>query len=306
MKIPSPQRIAQKLVEGFKHARAQRWLKSNIRYRGQAASNEIARLVASSRPAMICRYGTGELKALVDYGLVKRGRRPYRDQDYQGLEKIAGFFPLNELMIARFHERMIRDTAEIDILGSWIDEEYYLRYPLRTATRVPLRVLEPYFNEQPWTKALRGKTVLVVHPFASTIASQYARRAELFKNPDVLPDFTLKTLRAVQSIGHIHGRTQFPDWFAALAWMEEQMAATEFDVALIGCGAYGFPLAAHAKRLGRKAVHLGGATQLLFGIRGNRWDNWAEFVPLYNDAWIYPSEADRPDNFKEIEGGSYW
>lgn len=46
------------------------------------------------------------------------------------------------------------------------------------------------------------------------------------------------------------------------------MDKIDYDICLIGCGAYGFPLAAHAKRKGKKAVHLGGALQLLFGIKG--------------------------------------
>ena len=27
----------------------------------------------------------------------------------------------------------------------------------------------------------------------------------------------------------------------------------------LGCGAYGFPLAAHVKRMGKKAIHMGGS-----------------------------------------------
>ena len=45
-----------------------------------------------------------------------------------------------------------------------------------------------------------------------------------------------------------------------------------FDVAIIGCGAYGMPLAAMLKQAGKQAIHLGGATQLLFGIKGKRWE----------------------------------
>ena len=32
------------------------------------------------------------------------------------------------------------------------------------------------------------------------------------------------------------------------------------------------PLAAFIKSIGKKAVHLGGSTQILFGIKGERWD----------------------------------
>ena len=49
---------------------------------------------------------------------------------------------------------------------------------------------------------LRGKKVLVIHPFAETIQHQYEqKRTLLFKNPDVLPEFQLETIKAVQSLG---------------------------------------------------------------------------------------------------------
>ena len=47
----------------------------------------------------------------------------------------------------------------------------------------------------------------------------------------------------------------------------------DYDICLIGAGAYGFPLAAHVKRKGKKAIHLGGALQLLFGVKGKRWED---------------------------------
>jgi hypothetical protein len=35
-------------------------------------------------------------------------------------------------------------------------------------------------------------------------------------------------------------------------------------------------------------VHLGGATQRLFGIRGKRWDERPFFQNLYNEHWTRP------------------
>ena len=84
----------------------------------------------------------------------------------------------------------------------------------------------------------------------------------------------------------------------------------DFDIAIIGCGAYGFPLAAKLKQAGKQAVHLGGATQLMFGIKGKRWEedyNGYEYIrKWFNDAWVYPSEQDKPQNADTVEGGCYW
>ena len=81
----------------------------------------------------------------------------------------------------------------------------------------------------------------------------------------------------------------------------------EFDVALIACGAYGLPLAARLREAGKQAVHVGGALQLLFGIRGTRWDDFSLLKPFYNEAWRYPLESEHlKTDSKGVENGCYW
>jgi glycine/D-amino acid oxidase-like deaminating enzyme len=89
--------------------------------------------------------------------------------------------------------------------------------------------------------------------------------------------------------------------------MCRKIDAIDFDIAIIGAGAYGLPMAAHVKRRGKKAVHLGGATQLLFGIRGKRWDtDYPHLQPLFNEHWARPLPTETPPNAKTIEAGCYW
>jgi hypothetical protein len=210
------------------------------------------------------------------------------------------------------------DIPLIDVLGSF---QYYEKFmPLsRDIKKVQLETLYPFFVENPWTKALAGKKVLVVHPFEDTIKHQYRFRTHLFDNPDILPEFELITLKAVQSAAGI--RPPHENWFLALNHMEEEISRIEFDICLIGCGAYGLPLAAHVKRIGKKAIHMGGGLQLLFGIKGKRWDNpdygkneyhkYPElikipYVSLYNEYWIRPLDSDTPKSAKKLDGAIYW
>lgn len=290
------------LHDGYRQWR----LNQKIDFRGQQASDYIRDRLNSPRPLMACRLGTGELYTMIHYHNILRGKEIFEPRDYDGFEKIAGFFPVREDLISRYYFRMVEDLKEVDVLASWIPAEATFAKELATATRIPLSDLEPYYHQDPWTAALEGKTVLVVHPFVKTIQQQYHAKEFLFRDSRVLPNFELKTIQSVQSIGSIHGRRQFSDWFEALESMENAISETDFDVALIGCGAYGLPLAAHVKRLGKKSVHLGGATQILFGIRGKRWEDIPKVLALFNPHWVRPSEEDRPDNYKEIEGGSYW
>ena len=49
---------------------------------------------------------------------------------------------------------------------------------------------------------------------------------------------------------------------------------------------------------------MSGATQLLFGIKGKRWDDHPIISKLYNDAWVRPEET--LAHKEKVEGGSYW
>lgn len=290
---------------------------------GRQACETIRELLLRDAPCMIARYGAGELEATLrrlDISLPgpaalkflkllvgKSGPFWWDNSIRAGVSWNAGLFPPTDEMLNRFGEQMLNDSRQIDLLASWQaageKRMHSLFFPAGQA--IPFLDLEPFFFEDPWTTALKGKKVLLVHPFEATIRSQYARRGLLFKNPDILPEFTLKTVKAVQSIAG--SSTGFSTWFDALDHMCRQISAIDFDIAIIGAGAYGFPLAAHVKRIGKKAIHMGGATQLLFGIKGKRYDDRTQYAEgLYNDFWVRPAPEDYPANFKTIELGCYW
>lgn len=142
---------------------------------------------------------------------------------------------------------------------------------------------------------------------------QYEKnREKLFSNKpeqaDILPEFELKTIKAVQTIAGERD-DRFKDWFEALDWMKSECHKMDFDVAIIGCGAYGFNLAAEIKRMGKIVIHLGGVTQILFGIKGKRWENGGcgkEMNQYMNSYWVRPLEEEKPKGSNEVEGGCYW
>lgn len=275
----------------------------------------------SDKPCMIARFGSTELSALVNYlgvntpkhSYIKyiQGKQPewwWSKNIMNQMQQWSGFFPPTPENMQKFGDLMIKDIPMVDILGSWIPQEKLFKEELKQVISVNLELLNPYWSNTPWTKALAGKKILVIHPFAETIKRQYARRKLLFKNPDILPPFELKTIKAVQSLG---GTNRFKNWFDALQWMKNEMDKTDYDICLIGCGAYGFPLAAHAKRQGKKAVHIGGSLQLLFGIRGARWENphyneTYNYATLMNEYWVKPDENEKPKNAQQVEGACYW
>ena len=165
----------------------------------------------------------------------------------------------------------------------------------------PLLALEN--NISPWTLALEGKKVLIVHPFETSIRKQYARRREVTNVSTFVPHFELDTLVPPLTFA---GETSNAPWLETFTTLAQQAMARKFDVAIIGAGGYGLPLARAIKQAGRQAIHLGGTTQLLFGIRGKRWDSDPEFSHFFDDTWVRPLPEETPRQIELVEGGIYW
>lgn len=269
-----------------------------------AGNEAIKQKLIAGEPFVAGKLGSVELLMLLN----ERAKK-WDKQVLQALSNNAGFFPTSEASCLQLAEVYKKTLAEIDTLAVWFNEgeETIVQQHSPQAELVRLRSLEPYYHENPWSEALAGKTVLVVHPFIDSIVMQYEKKhTKLFANERVLPTFTLKTLRAVQSIADNKQHITFQDWFEALAYMQQEMEKIAFDVAIIGAGAYGLPLAGFAKAIGRQAIHMGGATQLLFGIFGNRWEQNEIIKGFQNDYWTRPSPAERPQGAERVEGACYW
>lgn len=270
-------------------------------YIHQDGADVIYNELCKNKPSLICRYGSLELGIMGQFMRKKTNKLHFENTEY--LYTNAGFFPINDYMLSRFSSEMIEITKDIDVLGiHYYDEEFEAveKYcPNIKLVEIPAIIS---ISEKPWTRYLKDKKVLVIHPFAETIKSQYKKRHLLFNNLETLPDFDLKIIKAVQSIADEKDDLPFKTWFEALDYMKEQIKITDFDVALIGAGAYGMFLAHYCKTLGKKAIHVGGATQILFGIKGKRWDNSG----FYNEHWVRPSESELPKGYQKVENGCYW
>ena len=298
-----------------------RYAKKNVLSCGE--TNEyISRRIQQGVPCFVGRFGGNELQMVVSL-LKKSSYSLYRQDFLDSLCSNAGFFP-NDLKYAELFKNLMLDSCEqIDLCGIWnlFMEDYVLERYAPNCSLTILGSLEPFIlywqnnttTTKPWTHSLIGKKVLVIHPFANTIKKQYEENREnIFKNiypaDDILPKFELITLKAVQTINGTEAN-QYTDWFDALGSMIKKCRTIDFEVAIIGCGAYGFPLAAEIKKMGKVAIHLGGVTQRLFGIKGKRWTQGSygeRSKVMENEYWVYPTKDERPKDFDKIEGGCYW
>ena len=161
-----------------------------------------------------------------------------------------------------------------------------------------------------WMPALEGKTVLVISPFEQTIKLQFPKRKELFKtgkqNNFEYPEFNLLTLKSPNTI---KGNEPFPNnnWLETFEDMCKNIKELEFDIAILGCGSYGMPLAHYIKKIGKSSIYSGAYTQVMFGIKGKRWDvKGNPHSSYWNEYWEYPDENEIPNNSKNVENGCYW
>lgn len=286
-------------------------------------SSHIREKLLSPEPCMLSRFGAVEIGCVVNYlGIYHQKRKIikyikgeafpwwWEEETMYPMRNNAGFFSATPELLKRFSEMMIEDMPLIDILASWRFEEEYFSKELQNAYKIDFEPYNPFWSDVPWSAALENKKVLVVHPFAETIQKQYLRKELIHKDPRVLPTFDLQTIKAIQTIGN-QGDGRFETWFDALEFMKNEIDKMDYDVCLLGCGAYGMPLAAHVKRSGKKAVHLGGSLQLLFGIRGARWENsnynaTYNYSKLMNEFWVKPSATETPSKAQQVEEGCYW
>ena len=220
----------------------------------------------------------------------------------------TGVFPTSDDALDAFAREYLAAISQVDVMGVWfnVGEERIVREYCSKADLVPLRSIEPYYQDEPWSRALGRRRVLVIHPMTESICEQYeANREYLFDDPDVLPEFDLRLIKSVQSAAG-EFPAAFATWLDALSSMKMAMDASAYDICIVGAGAYGLPLAAHAKKSGKVAIHMGGATQILFGIKGRRWDNHDAISKLYRESWVRPKECEVPRRAMDVEDGCYW
>jgi len=289
--------------------------------RGVSASSRIAGEINARRPLLVSRFGTTE-STLIQYFLEneKDGKCNFPGSLKDLITKNSGFYPSSDENLSQFCQESLEKMGEIDLLGVrahpiehqyWKLEDLMISSATPDAVFVDLEELSPIGRTDSWTKHLSGKNVLVIHPFANTIKSQFEKRERIFPNSGFLPDMELQVIRAVQSAGTNQTLAGFPNWFSARDAMIAEIRAREFDIALIGAGAYGMFLGAECKRLGKQAIHIGGATQLLFGILGRRWTQEVgtssqEVKKYVNEHWVSAAKDEIPEGERTVEGGGYW
>jgi hypothetical protein len=267
----------------------------------------IGAAIRDARPFAMGKLGGTETRAIyhterflqIDfiYGLswIKYGRQ---------LLMLAGVYPLNKRIFhdfAALYKKSVLPSC--DFIFAWQNskKESTLIRKFASQAQTTSGFLQDFVPGS-WIQHLAGKRVLVISPFSETVQRQHPKRPQIWQRvPELGVDFELLTLSCP-----LHSHMVPPvhaDWFIALEAMKAGMRQLDYDVLLVGAGAWGLPLATAAKEAGKVGIHMGGNVQLLFGIKGARWDSYPD---LYNEHWVYPAESETPKGVENVEGSCYW
>lgn len=269
---------------------------------------------------LLGRNGTIEIQALQSFRHFAGGIPPAIAKK---LELHAGVFPSDAVSVSAWAKEYMEALRQIDadpVVGGWyvptreIERAMFHEFSPKS-TQIPLRSLEPYYVEpsKRWTNLLSGKKVCVVTSFSETAHAQILQRKRIWgaDAESLLPAETAWVfVQTGYSPALAHGRAEWPvdcdGWQDAVAYMEKKIGEHSPDVCIIGCGGLGMILGARCKRMGIATLVLGGATQVLFGIKGNRWASHDVISKFWNDAWVWPSIQETPRGAGQIEGACYW
>ena len=277
----------------------------------------IREMIHKKEPCAMGKIGTTELLGLEylyrwiqpSWPKTASWRRPAKR-----LYECSGLFPIRHDIFFRWADECRLSLGQLDLASQWqvgpayetALESALIDRLCPRAVRVGyyfLRILNP---RAPWLDDLAKLRWLVIHPFEKTIRAQLPHLAEL----GVYSESARGDLAHRARDTAILACPQLPymvpprhrDWFEALEDLKSRMEKIDYEIALVGAGAWSLPLVAHAKAMGKKGMHLGGSLQLMFGIKGGRFDN----NRIYNPRWTRPLPQESPANHRLMEGGAYW
>ncbi len=279
-------------------------------------TNEILLAFDSGKPFTLGKIGTSELNSLFVMFLKKNNiSHPilqYSNSFIFNISRLSGIYPDTEENINNYLERFTEYLKELDICAIWNQNREFEITLMKSCNpnfkQIELIDIEPFYFDIHWSYFLKKKNVLVISSLSKSIETQYKIKDKVWTN-GLLPDFNLITLDFPTIYYLVNSDKQQTYPLNSIELLDnyiEKIRNIDFDIVLVGAGAYSIPLIIEAKRMGKIGIHLGGGLQILFGIKGARWDSHNIINKFYNEHWKRPYPEETPDNYKIVEDGCYW
>lgn len=272
----------------------------------------IKKAIESGKPFFIGRIAGIELK--IAYSI--QHRRPIdMINEIEELENNAGIHIKDIQSLYTYADALLTSYDHCTAIAEWEttgavfaitgDGQKLITDRTPHIPKIMAQSLEPYYVRDSWMPALRGKRILIIHPFATSIQQQLPHLSNIFPDRVWFPECTFRCLAPPLTLAKNH---QHKDWNVHLnEFLDTLSKEKEADVALVAAGGYGMLISDYLyTKMNISVLYIGGALQLFFGIIGKRWFTNKDIHHLMNDDWIRPNPADKPANFIKVEKGCYW
>jgi hypothetical protein len=221
----------------------------------------------------------------------------------------AGIYVSTQDELEKWCQLTLESIKNLDYALEWCPEQgdkYVLDLAWKGKERFySFEDIEPFFHEEDgWHYNLKNKKLLVISPFKDTILQQVNNYSKIWKNAEIGDVSVVRAPYPAMLTG------EDPKCFLFhLERMKEEISKQNFDFATIGCGGYSLILLDYIKKMGKPCIHLGGGNQILFGIKGKRWDENQSFVKSKwygKENWTSPLNHEVPKYKNLVENGCYW
>ena len=278
-------------------------------------ADAIEKAIAEGRGLAVGKLGTCELEAMYIYNKL----HPYNWVIRLQMTRNAGLWPDSNKTLHDWSVYMVKHVLpHMDGLAQWWNDEQesaiFEAYAPQAHIQRGIDWFEPWREGHAWTKVIpAGTKIAVVTPFVESVAAQVPHLNQLFaepiwQEPNIIPIKTgCSPLYDATSEAAWPAEIRAGGWRFAVNDVVKRVVESGARVAIVGCGALSLPIVAALKQHGLVAIHTGGVTQMIFGIRGDRWVKDPKFSALCNgEYWTNPRPSETPLHAKTIERGCYW
>jgi len=307
--------------------------------------DSIKKSLSDKIPIMIGKIGANELLVIYQsIGILQNQITDFApDIKREGCVS-AGIYPPTKEGFLIFVKAYLDAIKSMNIMASWndnilqVEEHIWNNFIIKDANNannvnnanntnehyglVELTTLESFYTEPKywWQNLYENKTILIISPFVKSIQTQL----DLNKRDKVWTgkwtnfwskSITFKYIKFPHPyyISSDADKSKYPKNLDLLLkkYQDEIDKVSEFDIALVGTGAYSILLCDYIKRIKNKnAFHLGGGLQMMCGVYGHRWEpsfNKSPFLKEYmNEHWIRPLSEEIPPIYEAQENGAYF
>jgi hypothetical protein len=208
----------------------------------------------------------------------------------------------SDILAVGWHAPIVKSESELLLRWGWHGK------------KVALRSLEPYYvnKENRWSSVIKDEHICVVTSFAESASLQVQKGEHVVwdKNAGYLWPKQISFVKTGYAPALAHGRAGWEEspesWKEAVEYTVGEVLKSDARVVFIGCGGLGMIIGARLKAAGKICIVMGGATQVLFGIKGHRWETHPVISTFWGKEWIWPSIEETPRGAGGVEDACYW